>query len=141
VFLRFIFESLGVFLAKAVIDQQTLGLKLNIALIAVLVGKPCVKELLAESFPSYCSGIDWVSCNDVDGSLCYHYNTFSMHGSLCDDICWFVTEAELTFSATLDMFDVMETVALIPNGENISVTEENKAEYISVLTEWVLRSR
>jgi hypothetical protein len=52
-----------------------------------------------------------------------------------------VTEAELTFSATLDMFDVMETVALIPNGENISVTEENKAEYISVLTEWVLRSR
>lgn len=37
---------------------------------------------------------------------------------------------ELTFSTDDDRFGEVVTVDLIPNGENIEVTEENKKEYV-----------
>lgn len=37
---------------------------------------------------------------------------------------------ELTFSTDDDRFGEVVTVDLIPNGQNIEVTEENKKEYV-----------
>lgn len=39
-------------------------------------------------------------------------------------------EDTLTFAAVVERFGKMETVELIPNGKEIYVTEENKAEYV-----------
>lgn len=41
---------------------------------------------------------------------------------------------ELTFSAITSIFGKMETIDLIPNGRNIPVTDENKMEYVTLVT-------
>ncbi|KAI7886221.1 uncharacterized protein EV154DRAFT_567673 [Mucor mucedo] len=48
---------------------------------------------------------------------------------------------ELTFSTDDDRFGEVVTVDLIPNGENIEVTEENKKEYVNLVTEWRIHKR
>lgn len=48
---------------------------------------------------------------------------------------------ELTFSTDDDRFGEVVTVDLIPNGENIEVTEENKKEYVNLITEWRIHKR
>ncbi|KAI8361810.1 hypothetical protein EDC96DRAFT_512588 [Choanephora cucurbitarum] len=48
---------------------------------------------------------------------------------------------ELTFSTDDDRFGEMVTVDLIPNGQQIEVTEENKKEYVNLITEWRIHKR
>ncbi|KAI8376778.1 E3 ubiquitin-protein ligase RSP5 [Blakeslea trispora] len=48
---------------------------------------------------------------------------------------------ELTFSTDDDRFGEVVTVDLIPNGQNIDVTEENKKEYVNLITEWRIHKR
>ncbi|RCH91285.1 E3 ubiquitin-protein ligase pub1, partial [Rhizopus stolonifer] len=48
---------------------------------------------------------------------------------------------ELTFSTDDDRFGEVVTVDLIPNGQNIEVTEENKKEYVNLITEWRIHKR
>ncbi|GAA5802085.1 hypothetical protein HPULCUR_007545 [Helicostylum pulchrum] len=48
---------------------------------------------------------------------------------------------ELTFSTDDDRFGEVVTVDLIPNGENIDVTEDNKKEYVNLVTEWRIHKR
>jgi E3 ubiquitin-protein ligase HUWE1 len=52
-----------------------------------------------------------------------------------NDITDIITE---TFSVDNDKFGVVETIDFIPNGRNISVTEENKHEYVRLMVEWKL---
>ncbi|KAI8983859.1 hypothetical protein BDB01DRAFT_790372 [Pilobolus umbonatus] len=48
---------------------------------------------------------------------------------------------DLSFSTDDDRFGEVVTVDLIPNGENIAVTEENKKEYVNLVTEWRIHKR
>ncbi|KAG1065748.1 hypothetical protein G6F41_009017 [Rhizopus arrhizus] len=48
---------------------------------------------------------------------------------------------DLTFSTDDDRFGEVVTVDLIPNGQNIEVTEENKKEYVNLITEWRIHRR
>ncbi|KAG0189331.1 hypothetical protein DFQ28_003532 [Apophysomyces sp. BC1034] len=48
---------------------------------------------------------------------------------------------DLTFSADDDRFGEMVTVDLKPDGQNIEVTEENKKEYVDLVTEWRISRR
>lgn len=41
---------------------------------------------------------------------------------------------DLTFSAEVDEFGRLEVHDLVPNGRNIQVTDENKMEYIKLMT-------
>ena len=43
---------------------------------------------------------------------------------------------DLNFSLDEERFDVRETIDLIPNGRNIPVTNENKKQYVELLTQW-----
>eukprot|EP01134_Creolimax_fragrantissima_P001928 CFRG1928T1 len=43
---------------------------------------------------------------------------------------------DLTFSVTRENFGVIEEVNLKPNGDDIEVTEENKKDYVALMTEW-----
>jgi len=48
---------------------------------------------------------------------------------------------DLTFSAEDERFGEVVTVDLKPDGPNIPVTEENKKEYIDLITEWRISKR
>ncbi|KAI7905858.1 uncharacterized protein BX663DRAFT_549000 [Cokeromyces recurvatus] len=48
---------------------------------------------------------------------------------------------DLTFSTDDDRFGEVVSVDLIPNGQNIEVTEENKKEYVNLITEWRIHKR
>jgi E3 ubiquitin-protein ligase NEDD4 len=48
---------------------------------------------------------------------------------------------ELTFSVEDDQFGEIVTVDLKPNGRNIAVTNENKREYVELVTEWKISRR
>ncbi|CAO3616607.1 unnamed protein product [Cunninghamella blakesleeana] len=48
---------------------------------------------------------------------------------------------ELTFSTDDDRFGELVTVDLKPGGRDIEVTEENKKEYVNLITEWRISKR
>ncbi|KAF5097295.1 hypothetical protein D0Z03_001453 [Geotrichum reessii] len=48
---------------------------------------------------------------------------------------------ELTFSVEDDQFGEIVTVDLKPDGRNIAVTNENKREYVELVTEWKISRR
>ncbi|KAL2011734.1 hypothetical protein VTN00DRAFT_4452 [Thermoascus crustaceus] len=48
---------------------------------------------------------------------------------------------ELTFSVDDEKFGERHTIDLIPNGRNIPVTNENKAQYVELVTEWKIQKR
>ena len=46
-----------------------------------------------------------------------------------------------TFSVTEDRFGEIVTLDLIPNGQDITVTEENKADYVNAVVEYRISKR
>jgi len=48
---------------------------------------------------------------------------------------------ELTFSTEDERFGETVTIDLKPNGRNIEVTNENKKEYVDLITEWRIQKR
>lgn len=65
----------------------------------------------------YSRNLEWTLNNDIDGIL------------------------DLTFSVEDDQFGEIVTVDLKPGGRDIAVTNENKAEYIELVTEWKISRR
>lgn len=61
--------------------------------------------------PEYYKSLDWILKNDITGVF------------------------DETFSMDVDEFGVKKTIDLKENGRNIEVTEENKAEYVRLVTE------
>ncbi|KAF3480290.1 E3 ubiquitin-protein ligase RSP5 [Arthroderma uncinatum] len=48
---------------------------------------------------------------------------------------------ELTFSIDDEQFGERRSIDLIPNGRNIPVTNENKKQYVELVTEWKIQKR
>lgn len=48
---------------------------------------------------------------------------------------------EMTFSTDDNIFGEVKTIDLKPNGQNIEVTDENKDEYVNLITEWRIQKR
>lgn len=48
---------------------------------------------------------------------------------------------DLTFSVDDDQFGETKTIDLIPDGSNIPVTNENKKQYVELVTEWKIQKR
>lgn len=65
----------------------------------------------------YARNLEWTLNNDIDGIL------------------------ELTFSVEDDQFGEIVTVDLKPGGRDIPVTNENKHEYVELVTEWKIYRR
>lgn len=76
-----------------------------------MLGKRIDHNDLESIDPEYHKSLVWMLENDIDGVI------------------------DLTFSVERDDFGVVETVDLIPNGRNIAVTNENKAEYVRQITD------
>lgn len=63
--------------------------------------------------PDYFRSLKWMKDNDITGVL-----------------------EDITFSAEQEVFGERQSIDLKPNGSTIQVTEENKKEYIELVTEW-----
>jgi hypothetical protein len=113
---RWLFKALGIFFAKALIDGQTLGMSLNPTVLMLMCGKTPSLEDLKDVDPSFYRGLKWVEENNVEG-------------------------ADLTFSASYELFGSNETIKFIENGDTVAVTEENKEEYLDLIQQWLFRGR
>ena len=114
---RWLFKSLGVLIAKAIIDNQILGVSFSPLFLTLLKGSTPQLEDLLYSDPEFYNGLKWIEDNNVEN-------------------------ADLPFSASYeDMFGESKTVVIGDFGENTKVTEDNKKEYISLMVEWLCRRR
>ena len=139
-----LFRAVGRFFGKAIIDGQTLGVNLDPLLLCLMggreprldapgegitigsedasaaaeanVGSINRQGILQLTEPLYYKGLKWVQNNDV-------------------------TYADLTFTVSYELFDESQTVELVPYGHQCPVTEENKGEYVRLMTNWLLKDR
>jgi hypothetical protein len=108
------FKFVGRIMAKAIIDNNSIGLHLTRYVYKYILSRPCDLSDLELADPAFYNSLIWVRDNPIDGVL------------------------HLTFSLGYEEFGESRTVDLVPNGSQISVTEENKLEYIRLLCEYKL---
>ena len=113
---RWLFKALGIFVAKAIIDCQSLGIMFNPMLLLHMSGKTPSLADLASIDGSFYKGLKWVEENDVTG-------------------------ADLTFSATYELFGENQVFDLLEGGRDAEVTQGNKAEYVDLMVQWLTKQR
>ena len=121
-----LFRVIGSFFAKAIVDDQPLGVPFSRLLLQHFMGREPTMEDLALADPSMHRGLEWVRNNDVDG-------------------------ADLTFSASYELFGETVEVDLGASGPtrksdpgapgSAPVTNENKDLYLERMLEWLGRGR
>ena len=52
-----------------------------------------------------------------------------------------MADVDLTFTCSYELFDESQVIELVPYGLNKEVTQENKEEYIALMTHWLFRER
>jgi E3 ubiquitin-protein ligase HUWE1 len=105
------FKFIGRIIGKALYEGRVLDCHFSRAVYKRILGRPVNLKDMETLDLDYYKSLQWMLENDIT------------------DI---ITE---TFSVDVDVFGVMETVDLIENGRNIPVTEENKHEYVRLVTE------
>ncbi|GAA96285.1 uncharacterized protein L969DRAFT_606130 [Mixia osmundae IAM 14324] len=106
------FKFVGRIIGKAVFDGRLLDAYFTRSLYKQMIGKPVSPSDLESIDPEYYKSLTWMLQNDITGVM--------------DDY---------TFSIEEDVFGEMKIVELKPNGANINVTQENKHEYVRLVTE------
>lgn len=105
------FRFVGRIIGKAIYDGQLLDAYFTRSFYKHILGmKPTYHDIEAQD-PEYYKSLKWMLENDITGILDY------------------------TMSAEYDEFGKQTVIDLVPNGRNIPVTEENKAEYVRLMTE------
>lgn len=105
------FKFVGRIIGKAIYDEQLLDAYFTRSFYKHILGlKPTYHDIEAQD-PEYFKSLKWMLENDITGILDY------------------------TMSAEYDEFGEQTVIDLMPNGRNIPVTEENKAEYVRLVTE------
>ena len=106
------FKFAGRILGLALYHRQLVNVSFTLSFYKHLLGTKVTYQDVASIDPEYAKNLQWILDNDVtDLGL------------------------ELTFLVETDVFGAMEEIELKPNGSNISVNEENKEEYVQLVTE------
>ncbi|KAL8278589.1 hypothetical protein RQP46_009081 [Phenoliferia psychrophenolica] len=105
------FQFVGRIIGKALHDQRILEAYFSRSVYKHMLGKPVDHNDLESIDPEYHKSLVWMLENDIDGIL------------------------DLTFSVERDDFGVTEVVDLVPDGRNVAVTNENKAEYVRLIAD------
>ena len=113
---RWLFISLGKFLGKILIDELAVGIKFSDLLLCWISGKLPTLEDLKSIDPAMYRGLEWVLNNPIE-------------------------ETDLTFSASYDLLGTTEIIDFLPNGRNVTVTEENKVQYVDLMMAWLIQGR
>ncbi|KAK4529632.1 hypothetical protein CCYA_CCYA02G0489 [Cyanidiococcus yangmingshanensis] len=105
------FKFIGRFIGKALWDGQLLDAYFARSVYKHMIGlKPSYHDIEAID-PEYYASLVWMLENNIAHVL------------------------DLTMSAELDQFGELKVVDLVPNGRQVPVTEENKWEYVRLITE------
>lgn len=81
-----------------------------------MLGKTLTMHDLESLDPEFYNSLSWLRENTIDDN---------------DDL-------ELYFNTTFEVLGKMENIELKPGGNEIKLTEENKGEYLELLTQWRL---
>lgn len=105
------FKFVGRVIAKAIYDGQLIDAYFTRSFYKHILGiKPTYHDIEAQD-PDYYNSLKWILENDITGVL------------------------DHTMSAEYEEFGQHVVLDLLPNGRNIPVTEENKADYVRLVTE------
>jgi E3 ubiquitin-protein ligase HUWE1 len=105
------FKFIGRIIGKALYEGRVLDCHFSRAVYRRILGKSVSLKDMESLDLDYYKSLVWILENDITDI------TFE------------------TFSVDIDRFGVVETVDLIPDGQNIPVTEENKHEYVRLVVE------
>ncbi|KAJ2753368.1 E3 ubiquitin-protein ligase tom1 [Coemansia pectinata] len=104
------FKFVGRIIGKAIVDQRVLDAYFTRSFYKHILGRKVDYRDMEAIDPSYYKSLEWILENDITELL------------------------EETFSIEVDDFGQHRVVDLIPNGHEVNVTEENKAEYVRLVT-------
>ncbi|KAI7908284.1 uncharacterized protein BX663DRAFT_482482 [Cokeromyces recurvatus] len=105
------FKFVGRIIGKAIYDGRLLDAYFTRSFYKHILGRSVDYRDVEALDPEYYKSLVWMLENDITDII------------------------DLTFSIETDYFGTKETVDLKPNGRNIPVTEENKHEYVALVTE------
>lgn len=105
------FKFVGRVIGKAIYDGRLLDAYFTRSFYKHILGKAVDYRDLEALDPDYFKSLEWMLQNDITDIL------------------------DSTFSVDNDEFGDTQVIDLIPNGRNIPVTEDNKAEYVKLITE------
>ncbi|KAN0060814.1 E3 ubiquitin-protein ligase tom1 [Thecaphora frezii] len=105
------FKFVGRVIGKAIYDGRLLDAYFTRSFYKHILGKPVDYRDLESIDPEYFKSLQWMLDNDITDVL------------------------DLTFSVDTEEFGETKIIELKPNGTNIPVTEENKVEYVRLVTE------
>ncbi|GCB59833.1 E3 ubiquitin-protein ligase HACE1 isoform X1 [Scyliorhinus torazame] len=106
------FRFAGQILGLALYHRQLVNIYFTRSFYKHILGIPVNYQDVASIDPEYAKNLQWILDNDISD-----------------------LGLELTFSVETDVFGAMEEVPLKPGGICILVTQENKAEYVQLVTE------
>ncbi|KAM6995464.1 E3 ubiquitin-protein ligase HACE1 isoform 2-T2 [Tautogolabrus adspersus] len=106
------FNFAGQILGLALYHRQLVNIYFTRSFYKHILGIPVNYQDVASIDPEYAKNLQWILDNDISD-----------------------LGLELTFSVETDVFGAMEEVPLKPGGTSILVTQDNKAEYVQLVTE------
>ncbi|ORX68523.1 HECT-domain-containing protein [Linderina pennispora] len=105
------FKFVGRIIGKAIVDQRVLDAYFTRSFYKHILGRKVDYRDMEAIDPSYYQSLEWILQNDITDVV------------------------EETFSMEVDNFGQQEIIDLIPDGQDVLVTEANKAEYVRLVTE------
>ncbi|KAJ2795584.1 E3 ubiquitin-protein ligase tom1, partial [Coemansia helicoidea] len=105
------FKFVGRIIGKAIADQRALDAYFTRSFYKHILGRKVDYRDIEAIDPSYYKSLEWILENDITDVF------------------------EETFSIEVDDFGQHRVIDLVPNGQEIGVTEENKADYVRLVTE------
>ena len=105
------FTFCGRVIGKAIYDGANMDVHFTRSFYKHILGKKVEWKDMQAVDPEYYQNLKWLLDNDITDVM------------------------DLTFSTEETSFGVTKPVDLIPNGSNVAVTEENKAEYVQLMSE------
>uniref|UniRef100_A0A3P9JW09 E3 ubiquitin-protein ligase HACE1 n=1 Tax=Oryzias latipes TaxID=8090 RepID=A0A3P9JW09_ORYLA len=106
------FQFAGQILGLALYHRQLVNIYFTRSFYKHILGIPVNYQDVSSIDPEYAKNLQWILDNDISD-----------------------LGLELTFSVETDVFGAMEEVPLKPGGTSTLVTQENKAEYVQLVTE------
>ncbi|KAK3551640.1 hypothetical protein QTP70_020850 [Hemibagrus guttatus] len=106
------FRFAGQILGLALYHRQLVNIYFTRSFYKHILGIPVNYQDVSSIDPEYAKNLQWILDNDISD-----------------------LGLELTFSVETDVFGAMEEVPLKPGGSGIQVTQDNKAEYVQLVTE------
>jgi E3 ubiquitin-protein ligase HUWE1 len=105
------FRFVGRIIGKAIYDGRLLDCYFTRSFYKCMLGIPVDWKDMEAIDPEFHKSLEWMLQNDITDVI------------------------DLTFSSEVDDFGHKKIIDLKPNGRNIPVTEENKTEYVALITE------